>query len=111
MRQVHRERAVALVIVGALGAVCSVGRIDGAAQEPQGQLVRSGQIQVDGRSTPYVIRHLPVSSFPELPEAVAKALNERGCLIPQTYQAHRPENVVEASLERARRRRRCWQWQ
>jgi len=101
MRQVHRERAVALVIVGALGAVCSVGRIDGAAQEPQGQLVRSGQIQVDGRSTPYVIRHLPVSSFPELPEAVAKALNERGCLIPQTYQAHRPENVVEASLERA----------
>jgi hypothetical protein len=24
----------------------------------------------------------------------------RGCLIPQTYEAHRPENVVHASLER-----------
>jgi hypothetical protein len=27
-------------------------------------------------------------------------LNQRGCLIPQTYQAHRPENVIHASLER-----------
>jgi hypothetical protein len=42
---------------------------------------------------------LPVSSFPQLPEPVGKALVERGCLIPQTYQAHRPENVVQASLE------------
>ena len=28
-----------------------------------------------GKSTPYVIRHLPVSSFPKLPQAVAKALD------------------------------------
>ena len=28
-------------------------------------------------------------------------LNRRGCLIPQTYEAHGPENVVHASLERA----------
>jgi hypothetical protein len=68
--------------------------------EPQAQLVKTGQIQVNGRTTQYVIRHLPVSSFPQLPETVAKALLERGCLIPQTYQAHRPENVVQASLER-----------
>jgi hypothetical protein len=27
-------------------------------------------------------------------------LNRRGCLIPQTYEAHRPENVIHASLER-----------
>jgi len=50
--------------------------------------------------TPYLIRHLPVSSFPELPAVVADLLNRRGCLIPQTYEAHRPENVVHASLER-----------
>src|ERR1019366_8898680 len=67
--------------------------------ETQAQLVTTGQIQVDGRSTPYVIRHLPVSSFPQLPEGVAKVLVERGCLIPQTYLAHRAENVVQASLE------------
>jgi hypothetical protein len=64
------------------------------------QLNESGQVMLGGRSTPYTIRHLPVSSFPQLPPPVAKALIERGCLIPQTYQAHRPENVVEASLER-----------
>ena len=61
-------------------------------------MVESGQIVLDGRSTPYTIRHLPVSSFPELPASVQNLLNLRGCLIPQTYEAHRPENVVQASL-------------
>jgi hypothetical protein len=42
-----------------------------------------------------------VSSFPELPTAVASTLTARGCLIPQTYEAKRPENVMHASLERA----------
>lgn len=59
----------------------------------------SGQISIAGRSTPYLIRHLPVSSFPQLPPAVQDALTRRGCLIPQTYEAHGPENVVHASLE------------
>jgi hypothetical protein len=54
-----------------------------------------------GRSTSYLIRRLPVSSYPELPATVVGFLNRRGCLIPQTYEAHRPENVVHASLERA----------
>jgi hypothetical protein len=106
MRSIDRSKAAALVIIsvsawGAMGAACSMGQSGGAeAREEQAQLVKSGQIQVDGRAMQYVIRHLPVSSYPQLPEAVAKALVERGCLIPQTYQAHRPENVVEASLER-----------
>ncbi len=56
---------------------------------------------IAGHSTPYLIRHLPVSSFPELPAAIQTELNRRGCLIPQTYEAHHPENVVHASLERA----------
>jgi hypothetical protein len=60
----------------------------------------SGQLVVAGRSVPYLIRHLPVNSFPQLPAAVEDALNRRGCLIPQTYEAHQPENVVHASLER-----------
>jgi len=71
------------------------------AQPPPAQLTESGQIVVGGRSTPYFIRHLPVSSFPELPEGVQELLSRRGCLIPQTYEAHGPENVVHASLERA----------
>ena len=42
-----------------------------------------------------------MSSFPELPPEIAAQLDQRGCMIPQTYQAHRPENVIHASLERA----------
>ena len=73
-----------------------------AQQQPNSaQLVESGQIVVDGHSTPYLIRHLPVSSFPVLPAAIQELLNRRGCLIPQTYEAYHPENVVHASLERA----------
>ena len=60
----------------------------------------SGSVVIDGHSTPYLIRHLPVSSFPDLPAAIEEQLDRRGCLIPQTYEAHRPENVVHASLER-----------
>ena len=71
------------------------------AQSKPMQLNVQGQVMVEGRSTPYLIRHLPVSSFPELPESVVEVLNRRGCTIPQTYQARRPENVVHASLEHA----------
>ena len=63
-------------------------------------LNRSGQVLVDGHSIPYLIRHLPVTSFPQLPPAVESVLTRRGCLIPQTYEARQPENVVHASLQR-----------
>jgi hypothetical protein len=63
-------------------------------------LVETGQVTVAGHASQYLIRHLPVSSFPALPAAVQDLLNQRGCLIPQTYAAHHPENVVNASLER-----------
>ena len=65
------------------------------------QLAESGRISVGGNSVPYLIRRLPVSSFPDLPSGIQDILHQRGCMIPQTYQAHRPENVVRASLERA----------
>jgi len=65
------------------------------------QLTESGHVDVDGHSTPYVIHRLPVDSFPDLPEPVVAVLTKRGCMIPQTYEAHRPENVIHASLERA----------
>jgi hypothetical protein len=61
----------------------------------------SGEVMADGHPTHYLIRHLPVHSFPQLPAAVQDALLRRGCLIPQTYEAHQPENVVHASLEYA----------
>ena len=49
-------------------------------------------------------RSLPHSAFPIILSRSAREnctqLEKRGCLIPQTYQAHRPENVIHASLER-----------
>jgi hypothetical protein len=83
--------------------VCLFGALVASAQQPENdpqQLVQSGQVTVDGRSVPYRIRRLPVNSFPDLPEKIADQLNRRGCLIPQTYAAHHPENVVNASFER-----------
>lgn len=68
-------------------------------KSPQSALVVSGHILVSGRATAYVIRHLPVSSFPSLPQSVQDELNKRGCTIPQTYEAHRPENVIRANFE------------
>jgi hypothetical protein len=59
----------------------------------------SGKASVDGNTVSYLIRRLPLDSFPDLPEPIALVLNQRGCLIPQTYQAHHPENVIHASLD------------
>jgi hypothetical protein len=63
-------------------------------------LNESGSISVGGSVTPYLIRRLPVSSFPQLPAPVQDDLNRRGCLIPQTFEAYHPENVVHGSLQR-----------
>jgi hypothetical protein len=68
---------------------------EGSAQEDE-----IGQIVFAGQALPYRIRRLPVASFPELPAAIADELTRRGCMIPQTWQAHGPENVIHASLER-----------
>ena len=70
------------------------------AQAHPSSLLETGHLSVAGRELPYQIRNLPVSSFPNLPQPVADALTARGCVVPQTYRAHHPENVVHASLER-----------
>lgn len=64
------------------------------------QFTEKGRITISGLSTRYLIRRLPINSFPDLPAAIQNALNQRGCLVPQTYEAHGPENVVHASFER-----------
>jgi hypothetical protein len=74
------------------------------AQEPEAalkSLVTTGEVTIQGQTRQYVVRHLPPSSFPDLPDPVANELNQRGCLIPQTYQAHQPENAVHGSFQRA----------
>jgi hypothetical protein len=84
-------------LLAAIACVLSVIAA-GAQSDP---LVETGQATVEGKQISYRIRSLPVSSFPDLPGPVADALTARGCVIPQTYAARRPENVVHASLEKA----------
>jgi len=91
----HRKQAWA---IGALLCVSSLASAQQQQPAPT-QLTDSGHVFVEGRSTPYLIHRLPISSFPELPAAIASLLSSKGCTIPQTYAAHHPENVVHASLE------------
>lgn len=86
----------------ALGMIpCSGQSAPLPTQVETGQLTEQGQVVVAGHATAYLIRRLPVSSFPELPAGIAEVLSRRGCMIPQTFEAHHPENVVHASLESA----------
>jgi len=85
-----------LFSTAALATACLQARGQGV----DAQWNESGRIEAGGHAMPYIIRHLPVSSFPQLPLAVQEELNRRGCLVPQTYEARGPENVVSASLER-----------
>ncbi len=85
----------------ALGSLAAGGQDSSNSTRPTpDQLAESGKVDADGHSSQYLIRRLPVSSFPDLPDTIADILTIRGCMIPQTYQAHHPENVIHASLER-----------
>ena len=97
MKATHTLVSLGLLALGMLPAQSET--IPMPPVEKQTPLTASGQILIAGRSTPYLIRHLPVSSFPDLPAGIVDLLNRRGCTIPQTYEARRPENVVHASLE------------
>jgi hypothetical protein len=63
--------------------------------------IETGRVRMPGGTEiVYRIRMLPLASFPALPAEVAAQLEQRKCMIPQTYEARSPENVVHASLER-----------
>ncbi len=67
-----------------------------------GERVESGQIASPGGTlVSYRIRLLPLSSFPGLPAEVAAQLSRRRCMIPQTYEAKQPENVIEGAFQAA----------
>jgi hypothetical protein len=93
------ESRLIAAVAGLVGA--SLVAQSAYGQGAAAQLTTAGQVLVAGRTTPYLIHHLPISSFPELPAPIVGLLNRRGCTIPQTYAAHHPENVVHASLEHA----------
>jgi hypothetical protein len=60
--------------------------------------IERGEVQVHGDAISYRIRLLPVSSFPDLPAPVVMQLRSRHCMIPQTFEAQEPENVIEGAF-------------
>jgi hypothetical protein len=87
----------------ALTAALLAGLLAGvaAAQTPSGspERIESGRLRsADGVTESYRIRLLPVDSFPSLPQPVAGWLRRRGCMIPQTFEAQEPENVIQGAF-------------
>lgn len=87
----------AVVAVLAAGMLASgwQAAAPGAPTAAETERLESGTLQTpDGRQETYRIRLLPVASFPDLPTEVATQLNRTGCMIPQTFEAQQPENVI-----------------
>lgn len=96
------RRPALLTLVAIVIATLSLVDFEPArGQTAPSTLDQTGQVTFEGHATTYRIRNLPVSSFPDLPPAIAVALTSRGCVIPQTFQARQPENVIHGSFERA----------
>ena len=99
-------RAATVMVSAAVMAAAVGGPWRAPAQEPNQaprstEQMETGRVRLpSGAEIVYRIRLLPLTSFPAMPPAVSAQLNERNCMVPQTYEARAPENVVHASLER-----------
>jgi hypothetical protein len=94
MKPAHFQPALLLTLLCVLSCALPL-----AAQLSNNRMLEQGSVTINGKSTPYLIRRLPITTFPELPLAVTAELTRRNCMIPQSYQAHRPENVIHGSFE------------
>jgi hypothetical protein len=82
-----------LLLAGAQG-----GQVRAYAQIATAEQVETGQLDYAGRTMTYRIRRLPLSAFPDMPLAVRNVLEGRQCMVPQTYEARRPENVIHGEF-------------
>lgn len=76
--------------------------LPGQTPVPNAERIESGEVHAAGGiSLHYNIRLLPVSSFPDLPPLVAAQLSRRRCMIPQSFEARQPENVIHGAFRAA----------
>jgi hypothetical protein len=95
-------------VAGVLAALITVPLTALPQSPPAGETqinaerIESGTIPApEGNTIAWRIRLLPLSSFPELPSAVAAELSRRQCMIPQSFEAREPENVVHGAFRSA----------
>lgn len=90
-----------LQTAGLLLAFASLLRAQSAVPAEPAERVETGRARLSGGTeVGYRIRLLPVASFPSLPDVVAKHLQLRNCMVPQTYEARQPENVIHGAFEK-----------
>ena len=71
----------------------------GQTPVPNEERIESGQGQSPaGQGIAYRIRLLPIASFPALPASISAELARRQCMIPQSFEAQQPENVIHGSF-------------
>lgn len=80
-----------------------VPAVQNANSEPANtEQIERGEIQSPGNNVVrYRIRLLPIASFPDLPAAIVEQLSRRRCMIPQSFEAEGPENVIHGSFRAA----------
>lgn len=88
-----------VIILVALVLLVSAGETRGQNQDKE--QVETGQVQKAGQVYFYRLRRLPLSAFPDLPPSVRAVLTQRRCMIPQTWEARRPENVIHGAFFQA----------
>jgi hypothetical protein len=65
------------------------------------ELVETGRTRLsNGNEVVYRVRLLPLASFPGLPATISAELRQKECMVPQTYAARGPENVIRGSFEK-----------
>jgi hypothetical protein len=93
--------AIALIAATVWEPSLAAAQSESSTVAASGEQIESGRVRLpSGAEVIYRIRLLPLSSFPGLPAVVVAQLNERKCMVPQTYEAHVPENVFHGALER-----------
>lgn len=85
-----------LLVLAALPVMQSAAPPDNTMER-----IETGRARLpNGVQIGYRIRLLPTASFPSLPAAIAAQLQQKRCMIPQTYEARRPENVIHGAFEK-----------
>lgn len=81
--------------------VCLAAVLTVAAAAQATEQVETGQLTTQtGTRINYKIRLLPLASFPGIPDTIRTELETRHCMVPQTYEARQPENVVHGAFEK-----------
>jgi hypothetical protein len=98
-----RAAALLFILAPVLLFIPAVLRAQSVAPAPPdlAEQIEAGRTRLPGGAeVVYRIRLLPVASFPSLPAGIAGQLREKDCMVPQTYAAREPENVIRGAFEK-----------